>query len=600
MNKIQKLDRYLLENRPLLWSSRFVNFMIYALGLWLIAYLYGFSSFAEPLVKARSINAHYFKSFFFSFHMILILVFVILWLVRFMKYNPYKSLYPLEKGYFVKLYGLMLLPLTFLITAYYPFTAGVKHRAAQYLDKKGLMELRDAANLAMPFLPMDKDNYLISERVYPKPFPANIVSYNTATNRWSRSDLYQIVEVDSLGLLVEYEPFELSINKSINVEGKSYLFFKTQHIRLQDNPERSIEVILEDLTPKIEGLQLYKNHLLNYSNLSIPYRTGAYAGQYPEVPAAEVKEKLVRFSFDYYNDPFSVKADSVFAHRYAPTVHKWVKNQSYEKIKEQIKKFRSLLEVYGIPNHLNENQILQYLKVKKLKNLDGVVHSYEYDMDLEEAIDNSNISKKEYEAMPFQLKMEYFSESFIDLASLLRVFENLKIVEQNHLFSGFSFVLLIVALAAALLFFILYTCRIKSFLLSLPIWGILQLVLGLMLANVNGVRAEVALIGSYIVLLIIVIVINWWFLNDPKISKRPLHVTMPMTLFATPLLCALVPILIHFSSRHLATNPIGIETTVYWLDGWLIHPFVLYLFAAGGLLLGLQLLRLYRAKADSY
>ncbi|MBU2018936.1 MAG: hypothetical protein KJ941_04755, partial [Bacteroidetes bacterium] len=218
---------------------------------------------------------------------------------------------------------------------------------------------------------------------------------------------------------------------------------------------------------------------------------------------------------------------------------------------------------------------------------------------LESILNYKNISRFVYNSYSFEKQFELNSGQYIDFEGLTTLYINLKHTKENHIFSRFSSSLLFSALAACFLFFLLYVVRLRSFFLSIPIWGILNIIIGFILASTRMGDSEGAVImGAYLFMLIVLVAINWWFLRDPKLSLKPLHISISMTLIAIPAIGLLTLGLIQtsFSTKIYDDCNQYINTT--FLNGWLTNEYIMYFTALVCILCSFYWLRIYKSKPE--
>lgn len=582
MKLYKKINNYLLENHPLIWSSRLFPMLLTAILFWAFSFLTGFATMNEGKLIQFRFFQNYFSSFYVSFHIIFVLVVIIIWAINFYKHNAFKRLYPLEKGYFIKLFFYLFVPIFLLISVYHPFTLGSKLRTASLMNKKELMADRDILNLARPFMPMSADEYKIENRVYPSPFPLKTIKYDQNTNKWN-SNYYKIPasyddKTNKLLSVYDYRPDE---GKTTLVDGRAFQFLRTENEEIGNEGCRTSEIVKESIQLDEEKYQLDISSVLNFSRLMIG----------PDDYPYQVKEKILK---QYFSEA------RVYKNTYAATVHEWVKKKDYASIEKAIRNATAVLNKYHIDHNLEPAKLVKYLRKKKFKNLVSVVSVYrEQYEDLDEALDDNYLTKTEYNELPFEEQFEIYSKQYVRVNEMETLFQNLQYSEVPTFFSNFEFSIFYFAFYMAMAFMLFAVLKPLPFLLSIPIWGILNIVCGLLISSLhyNG-KTETVVVSIFLFQIILVILINWWFLRDPKISKKPLNVTISMVYCASPLVLPLLSTLLHFVSAKKRMNDCGYEIRHYFLDGALISMPVLFLLGLISFLLFLLLLKPWKAKAE--
>ncbi|MCC6817796.1 MAG: hypothetical protein IT245_02750, partial [Bacteroidia bacterium] len=159
----KKINHYLLLNKPQLWNIRLIPMLSIALVLHLVYFILGYGS----IYSIQYFHEHYnygqysYKNeeiIHFSFGLLLFII-IIVWLFRYLRNNPFKSLYPLTKAYLIKEFLLIFLILFSLITIFHTYYYGklLKQRSlSHHLD---LVQQSDILNIAFAFLPFEKSEF---------------------------------------------------------------------------------------------------------------------------------------------------------------------------------------------------------------------------------------------------------------------------------------------------------------------------------------------------------------------------------------------------------------------------------------------------------
>ena len=95
MQKINKINQYLLERYPTIWNTRIVWMLLLGIAIHLIFFFIGFISHASPstLQSSRAIS-DYLSSGLVFVHVIISVLMIVGWLVFMFKNNAFKSFYP--------------------------------------------------------------------------------------------------------------------------------------------------------------------------------------------------------------------------------------------------------------------------------------------------------------------------------------------------------------------------------------------------------------------------------------------------------------------------------------------------------------------------
>lgn len=143
---ISKLNKILLEKYPMLYHSKTVQLLAAGIGVWLTSFVLGYVLLGRSYAIYEDITDFYFKSFFVTFHILLVILTLSIWAVHFYKQNPIRGLYPLQKFYYTKLLLLIMIPFWLIGTAKTSFDLGVhtkfKHLILKEEQVKNVLELK--------------------------------------------------------------------------------------------------------------------------------------------------------------------------------------------------------------------------------------------------------------------------------------------------------------------------------------------------------------------------------------------------------------------------------------------------------------------------
>jgi hypothetical protein len=154
-----KLNQYLLTNYPLLWNTRVVQLLLANAVIHLLYFLAGYFSF-----NMQTIQFHYYYEYSFgllSFSILCSIAVLVLWLVFYLRNNALKQFYRLGQWHLVKEWGLILLALFTSITYFESFQYGERKKARSITSLAQLRQEANAINLAMAFIPINKEDYFI-------------------------------------------------------------------------------------------------------------------------------------------------------------------------------------------------------------------------------------------------------------------------------------------------------------------------------------------------------------------------------------------------------------------------------------------------------
>lgn len=171
MQKINKINQYLLERYPNIWNTRIVWMLLLGIVVHLIFFFIGFVSHASPstLQHSGAVN-DYFTSGLIFVHIIISVLMIVGWLVYMFKNNAFKSLYP-SSGKRLFLEFLQYFVIIFVSsTFYFSYMSGFKIFVNYKYDDEKMAKNIDVINRANAFLSQEIESYTLEQRKYPKEF----------------------------------------------------------------------------------------------------------------------------------------------------------------------------------------------------------------------------------------------------------------------------------------------------------------------------------------------------------------------------------------------------------------------------------------------
>jgi hypothetical protein len=192
-------------------------------------------------------------------------------------------------------------------TVYYSFTKGKNLKAKILLNETELIKERDILNIAFPFFLSNDDNYNLSKRVYPDPFPLNNL---IGENLYNKKSQYPY-------------SYEVNISKPyLQLDNVYYQFGEVKYETINCEEKAFIDTIYD--TPKTYGLKRYS--IYNFSNVFI--------SDYSFLPK------------DYH-----------YKKNIAPYVHQVLLEKNITALKNILDSVRQVCKKYGIKHHININDL---------------------------------------------------------------------------------------------------------------------------------------------------------------------------------------------------------------------------------------------------
>ncbi|MCT4561410.1 MAG: hypothetical protein N4A41_08540 [Crocinitomicaceae bacterium] len=593
---LKNIDQKQLENNPLLWSTRFYPLLFAGIGMWVLSFLLGFTTFTSKSLLDHHYERHFGTSFFSWFFVVLVIVILTFWAIQFFKHNAFERFYPLKPFHFQKKFLLIFLPFLLITTGYYPFTYGAKLKTSVLLHEEELAADLIELNSVSAFLPMSSEDYDLRKRSYPAPFPCEMNVKNDNSTKWDHRGYYlsnsKTKEIDET---TDLDVFDWDSAKSVKIGSREYVFYRDSTISLDEKGCDLRTVITEILEIEKDKYQLSSYHALNYSGLLI----NTLYGSYFDLNSPTYYSKV---------DPLDAQRTEfgtvIFRKNYAKETHRIIQEHDWKTLEKKLTKALFILNKYQINHNLSPRTIIKYLQKKNFTYLDQIILDYERSMTLEQVLNSKSYSLYEYNSMSFEEKLEIYSEMFIDTEALRQLNLNFFKSSNKQGLTEFNPVILYFTFNLAFLFFLLSVVKLKSFFISIPVWGVLFILVGVSMAAVQPRSSfETVLPSMILFLMLMVIALNWWFLRDQKISLKPLHVSIPMALIAIPSVAPLLATLMHFGTRkevedYCAGYGDFWGNYEYLFDGALMNPYFLFGLTLVSSLCSFYLLRVYRAKPE--
>lgn len=569
MKLLKKLNTYLLENQPLLWHTRSIQLTLSGILLWLLSFVVGYVSLGLPYLRSSRIDSFYFNSNFIFLHVVALVVLFAFWAIYFYKNNAFKSYYPLNKFYFHKMHLLLFIPILLLISAYFPFTYGSFLKTRSLLDAKELAMDADKINEVAAFLPSSGNDYRLAQKNYPGPFPLEINEYSFVDKEWGNRYRKTFV-ADSLGNRI-IKDYIIDKKNTTEIEGKYYQFYKEENFRDKEDTCDSHIFITKFYAFDETKDFLRLNSIYNFSNSDLITRN-------------------FEFLFDY--NLKEVRNDIL------PEVHKTVKLKDYSEIARKINVLKSVLEKYGIRHRLEPQKITSYLNKKNFNELSGIINSHESRSKiLYDRLHQKSMTITDYNALPIDERLEFFSKQFVDESEIRSIFSNYnKSIHSVQLKTAW-YPFLFIAVSLALFFIYFQIVKPIPFLISIPVWGVLFILLGLSFAFYR-VRSDIAFTMTFFLFFVGIQIANILIIRAKGIGKRLADISISMAVISSGFVLPLLGVCLHILSEKRITDACLHYTEKYIFSGLLNSPIALLILGVVGLYTALFLTRVWKAKEE--
>lgn len=189
----KKIDKYLLENHPVVWNTKFVWMLIIGILYNLMFFGMGLISYHSPVeLQDSQIFYRYFTSSYVWFGILSAILILILWLNHYFKHNAFKSLYPKSNFSLYKEFLIIFSIVCLIAGTYFSFTKGFQVRVANVKTEKEILAAKDLYNRVAPFTlqvylqdnEYNPSQYAQSSRCLPLPIFDSLVNEDRLLRRF--------------------------------------------------------------------------------------------------------------------------------------------------------------------------------------------------------------------------------------------------------------------------------------------------------------------------------------------------------------------------------------------------------------------------------
>lgn len=470
---LKKFNKYMLENHPLTWHTKFVPLLVAGLVFWIISFISGYVMTDMEVLNSERISDYY-ADLFIVFHAIFALVIVSLWAFYFYRNNALRSFYPLQRFYLTKVFLQLFIAFSLLLAAYYPFTYGVYRKTDTLLNFRTIQFDAQQLNRTYPFLSMENSDYSLTQRSYPAPFPLEHMAWDIAKETWEGNAFYfdtvkihqkYVSREQKKGMPSYYHAKEADTAQMIYVDGVLTLFFKATQ-KYEDADSCYADAFIDHFVDVSGVPNLHRFSVYNFSDLLIP---------------------------DYGHILNTGK--DIYSNQYAPAVHQQM-DQGGASIQQSIEAFKKICRRYKITCNMNSRLLSRYLILKNYQPYYTLVSGYERDgwryleynhpeeYAVLRAFEKGGESAAAYTDEDFFMAMERQSVYYFDRYALERVFSNFKLFEEGKYTPEVLIGIFIICFVLCWFFLLLEFTKIISLLISLPVGGLILILTGLIIGLV--------------------------------------------------------------------------------------------------------------------
>lgn len=345
MKVYHQINRYLLENFPTLWNTRFVWMVLSGIVLHVLYFTFGYLNLDIEGMQFYTIRSSFFNQSLFGLYLIACLVALIYFGFKYYTHNPFRNFYPIDHFYFWKIFIQLCIIVFVFTTVNVSYESGMKTKLAKIFPKEVREKVRNDINMAYPFLFTDISDYRIENRSYPNPFPLDELS-----------DF--VVGYDTVNGISQYHGIDES-KPYINFNGNLYQFGEKEMIDIDSCRTKEVIKSYTDVS-SVYGLAEYS--LFNFSRLYIQ---------------AEVPSGVSIFDRRNYDYDQTQSIDNEY-NTIAPQIHQMYRNKDVQAVEKTIANLISICKQYGINHTLDAHKIAATVIQQDL-NTQTLIHTGMFD-----------------------------------------------------------------------------------------------------------------------------------------------------------------------------------------------------------------------------
>jgi hypothetical protein len=355
----KKIDKYLLENHPVIWNTKFVWMLIIGLVFNLGFFLFGLLSFQNPIeLQDYHFFSRYFTSVYVWIAVLAALLILILWLNHYFKQNAFKSHYPKTNSSLYKEFCIIFVLIFLLSGTYFSFTKGLELRVKGFMSKVELDKKIDLVNRVAPFgLQSDissgnsnrNGDYSHINRCLEVPLFDSLVNQDELLKRYVANSVKKSrwwEKVDS----TQYQLYKDSLSPLINTHNEY------DYLLLEKLPQRRNWKYL----PQYKTAEEFKENNYNRYNRQ---------GHYETIPAPyyeEIDSTMVSVSYNLHSIynfcEALISTDTIKnGEYYAKQTHQLLANQQKDSIQILMKEYLELADKLQVGYRFKDKEWIDYV-----------------------------------------------------------------------------------------------------------------------------------------------------------------------------------------------------------------------------------------------
>ena len=330
MKTIKKINKYLVEHYPLIWNTKLVWMLAFAIIVHFTFFIAGFLSVntQSDVSSHYNLEGFYYDSPAFLIGVLTSIISLLIWIIFYLKNNAFKNFYPLKKGTLFIQFCILFLIFFTNITHYYSYKKGVTSKIKTLYNWNEIdTDIKKFNNAAIFFL-KNRTNYEIEEKEYPDPFPLESVS--TDSKRF-------------LGIRIDTTKPYLKYND------KYYQFYKAEKILLSKDIDNE-EYISNGIYNKTDYTGGGGRHSFRYRNV------------YDVTP---FKNLFVPNLYNYSQEFIDYGQTDADSKKRVKKYYNLLNKKDSNSIENELKKFFVLADKYNVKHNLN---IIDWMYLINLEN----------------------------------------------------------------------------------------------------------------------------------------------------------------------------------------------------------------------------------------
>jgi len=358
---IKKINKYLLENHPLIWNTKFVWMLAVLFVMHILFFIIGFVSYLSPVdLHDTSFFQKYFDSGFVWIGVLLTILILILWMNYYFKHNAFKAHYPKSDLSIYKEFLIIFLIAFLSVTQYFSYTQGLKTRISMLKTSAEIEKEIDLVNQVAPFTLKNNDynnygsqTYNQNNRCADVPVFDSLVSEDAVLklfiSRKFKNSIWNLTPDDT----IHYQKFKDSLQTPL------YKNEEFDYILIQHLPKRKNWRAPEDY--KTQEPYISENNYYQYDETIVPEAVeAADAVAYPGAPATYLSFNLNSI-YNFCSLPLMVSDSIKNGEYYAKKTYNLLHNQKKDSIQVLLDDYLNLVKEYEVGHRFRDKNWIDYV-----------------------------------------------------------------------------------------------------------------------------------------------------------------------------------------------------------------------------------------------